>query len=106
MLEWTRMNRTLATFASEVNADPILDSRWEDVWMFRIRILEIKHPHILLDIPPGSCRRTLGFLSRTTLLGLLALLGSSGRTLILTLLLTGSGWGDDRLGWWSTRGAP
>jgi hypothetical protein len=34
MFEKAWVIQTLATFASKVDADPILDSRWEDVWVF------------------------------------------------------------------------
>ena len=66
------------SLACEIYADPILDSRWEDVGVFAIGILEVEHPHILLDIPSGRNRRALGFLGSTTLFNLVVLLGISG----------------------------
>ena len=98
MLERAWIDQTLATLACEIYANPILDSKWEDVGVFAIGILEVKHPHILLDIPSGRSRRALGFLGRTTLFGLVILLRISGWSLVLALLFTGSGWNDNRLG--------
>jgi hypothetical protein len=81
MLERAWISQTLATFASKIHANPILDSRWEDVWVFGIGILEVKHPHILLDIPSSHSCRTLVFLAGPPCLDCLPFSGVAGERL-------------------------